>query len=214
MSAADHVALDPAARSTDDAARIAACLQRLAHHLPAQAPLRDFVHHNTLHAYQHLPFQKALEAAARLSGARPWLSQARCREWYREGRIDDSDIDAALQQMPELAADESLLPAGSGELRRCQVLRAALLQPPEAISLTRWRWLRDECAADQRLPDDLDAPARQSLLGAARIGGLDEAAAVTDLWAAAGDLSASCGLDVSDNVALASLVDATPSDAR
>lgn len=214
MSAADHDALDLTAPPADVTARIAACLQRLAHHLPAQAPLRDFVHHNTLHAYQHLPFQKALETAARLSGARPWLSQAQCRELYQQGRIDDSDIDAALQQMPELAADESLLAEGHGELRRGQVLRAALLQPPETIPLTRWRWLREECAADQRLPGDLDAQARQSLLGAARIGGLDEAAAVADLWDAAGELSTGCGLDVADNTGLACLADATPGDAR
>ena len=186
MSEAADDAVSEAA-STDPAQRVLACLQHIAHRLPAQAPLRDFVHHNTLHAFQHLPFIDALAAAARLTGARPWLPEERCRELFRQGRIDAGDLAAALRQLPAARADETLLVAGGRAWRRGEVLQVALRHPATTIPPAALRWQFDERAAGERLQPDLEPPVRQRLLAAAADGG--EAALVADLWAAACALS-------------------------
>ncbi len=62
-------------------------LHELKHFLPAQAPLKDFVHHNTLHAFQHLPFFQGLKQASNQFGYQGFLSLSEYRILYREGKI-------------------------------------------------------------------------------------------------------------------------------
>ncbi|MES3032547.1 MAG: DUF2309 domain-containing protein [Gemmatimonadota bacterium] len=57
-----------------------------------------FVHHNTLHAFQHLPFHEGVQAGAALLAARPYLDLHEFREHWRRGRIEDEDVDAALRR--------------------------------------------------------------------------------------------------------------------
>ncbi|MBO3704133.1 MAG: DUF2309 domain-containing protein [Candidatus Accumulibacter sp.] len=184
-------AADPQVTTIDPLTRIRTCLAHLEHLLPAQAPLRDFVHHNTLHAFQHLPFAEAFSAASRLTGGNTWLDEERCRQLYRQGRVTASDLDAALRQLPAARADEILLAIGARELRRGEVLQAALRHAPGRLSAAQIRWQVEEKAAFARWQIDLDPAARQALLAAASVEAFDEAAAVADLWAAARALQAS-----------------------
>ncbi|MBE2260011.1 MAG: DUF2309 domain-containing protein [Rhodobacteraceae bacterium] len=178
----------PASGAPASLVRIKACLAELEHLLPAQAPLRDFVHHNTLHAFQHLPFAEACSTAARLTGGRPWLAEERCRELFRQGRINATDIDAALRQLPELRPDEVLCCSKERTLCRGEILQVALRHPSATLSPVQLRWQAEEHALFEALPADLDPAQRQRLLAAA--GGVHEQAAVADLWAAACELHA------------------------
>jgi hypothetical protein len=84
--------------ATDDP--LGRALARAAAVLPDQGPIGVFVHHNTLHAFQHLSFHEGVQAGARDLGARPYLSLAEFRAAAQSGRIalDDVrwEIDAAL----------------------------------------------------------------------------------------------------------------------
>lgn len=64
-------------------------IHEIKHFLPAQAPLKDFIHHNTLHAFQELPFFKGLRKASVLFGYNVSLSLAEFRNLYAEGKISE-----------------------------------------------------------------------------------------------------------------------------
>ena len=42
--------------------------------LPDQGPIGVFIHHNTLHAFQHLPFHAGVQQGAAALGAQPYCS--------------------------------------------------------------------------------------------------------------------------------------------
>ena len=67
-----------------------------AHLLPAQGPISTFVHHNTLHAYEYLPFEAAVVEAADVFGCAPFLGEPEYRRALAGGRIRVGDIEAVL----------------------------------------------------------------------------------------------------------------------
>ena len=71
-------------------------IHHLKHFLPAQAPLMDFVHHNTLHAFQNLPFHEALETAHVKLGYQVYFPLDKFRTLHAEGRISDEIIQRVL----------------------------------------------------------------------------------------------------------------------
>jgi len=71
-------------------------LARLAHYLPAQGVLKDFIHHNTLHSFQEKPFPEALHNASRIFGYRVYLPIEEYRERHRRGEISNEVIDRII----------------------------------------------------------------------------------------------------------------------
>ena len=73
-------------------------LQHIKHFLPSQAPLKDFIHHNTLHAYQNLPFHQALHKASTLFGYKVYLQLDEYRQLYQSGQIKDSILTRTITE--------------------------------------------------------------------------------------------------------------------
>src|SRR5258708_39579199 len=67
-----------------------------AHLLPAQGPISIFIHHNTLHAFESLTFEEAVERAGQRLGCQPYLSEARYRDKLASGRILAKDVEVLL----------------------------------------------------------------------------------------------------------------------
>lgn len=81
-------------------------LHNLKHFLPSQAPLKDFIHHNTLHAFQHQPFHEAMREASGLFGYKVYLSIAEFRELYKTGKINEQILDRKLVEFKGLESSE------------------------------------------------------------------------------------------------------------
>ena len=62
-------------------------LHELRHYLPSQTPLKDFIHHNSLHAFQQLKFYDAIFRASRIFGYQVTLQLSEYRELFKTGRI-------------------------------------------------------------------------------------------------------------------------------
>ena len=98
--------------------RLRCAVEHAGNLLPRQGPIGVFVHHNTLHAFQDLPFEQAVIEASNLFGAEPYMSEAAYRTELTRGRIQLADIDAVLDSEPD-----SLVFAGlsRGSLRRAMI---------------------------------------------------------------------------------------------
>src|SRR6185503_4210922 len=66
--------LAPGVPLSRDLQELKESLHHAAHLLPAQGPINVFIHHNTLHAFEELPFDEAVQAGGRLLGCQPYLS--------------------------------------------------------------------------------------------------------------------------------------------
>lgn len=77
--------------------RLHAAVEQARPLLPAQGPIGVFVHHNTLHAFEDLPFERAVIEAGGVFGAEPFAAEAEYRSAYARGRILERDLEAVLR---------------------------------------------------------------------------------------------------------------------
>ncbi len=168
-------------QSAELRARLRAVVDHLAHVLPGQAPIREFVHHNTLHGYEHSSFAEALTAARRRTGATGFLPSAKYRDLYRQGRIEEIDLRRIIDGEAALQAAEALFESDTGPVTRRDIYLRALLHPFTGVTGCQLNWQIEEFNALASFQGDVPAPARQRLLDAS---GTAEPTAIADLWRA------------------------------
>jgi hypothetical protein len=166
-------------------------IEHFDHILPAQASIREFVHHNTLHGYESLKFQDALKASNELTGAYAYWSQEKFRKQYLTGRITNADIEDSLANDQSLESDKTIFQlkqTDSYENRAIcfkDIYRIALLFPLKRISSCQLKWQSEEAHALLHFQKDIPESAKKRLLNSAKVSGLDtEDAAISDLWQA------------------------------
>lgn len=171
----DHTPHTPHSRRE----RLHHAIHHLEHVLPGQAPLVDFVHHNTLHGYQHLTFPEGLKQARQVTGIAGYLPLPRFRELWSQGRITDGDLEAVLRGDAALRAQEAV-----GPFTRLDLLRIALLHDLTPLNPGRMRWTLESGALLDGLQADVEPAPRARFLNAARARMETESQAVTALWQA------------------------------
>ena len=62
-------------------------IHELKHYLPSQQALKDFIHHNSLHAFQEMKFYNAISRASKIFGYQVSLQLEEYRQLYANGRI-------------------------------------------------------------------------------------------------------------------------------
>lgn len=67
-------------------------IHKLKHYLPSQQALKDFIHHNSLHAFQEMKFYDALDKASKIFGFQVSLQLSEYRQLYANGRIREDIV--------------------------------------------------------------------------------------------------------------------------
>jgi uncharacterized protein len=175
MSSHHQVLDNPGITSRD---LIVKALAHLDHVLPAQAPIQDFVHHNTLHGYQHLPFEEALAESEKLTGISAYLPENQSRAFYWQGRINDDDLAAALSQNSCLKAEEVVCRLEDKVIHRKDIHRVAMLYDLPIISISQLNWQIEEMAALDTVQPDVPDALRKKMLAL----GKDSQNPIRQLW--------------------------------
>lgn len=71
-------------------------IHELKHFLPSQQALKDFIHHNSLHAFQHMKFYDGIFKASKIFGFQVHLQLPEYREMYQTGRIREDVLQMVI----------------------------------------------------------------------------------------------------------------------
>jgi len=144
--------------------RLRHVVEHAAHLLPAQGPITVFIHHNTLHAFEDMPFDLGVEKGAHVFGCQPYLTEDRYRQALTRGRIRFADLQEVLEKDLGGRAGEEV-PCFATLLQ----LRLAMLQYPmrtgPAVELV---WHVAEVSALRRVRPEASSAVRAKLIAETR----------------------------------------------
>ncbi len=166
LTAADVERMSPRHRGQGPGNRrqLREMVEHLAHFLPAQGPITVFVHHNTLHALQHLPFDDAVALGAKVYGCQPYLTEERYQQQLAAGRIHREDLAAEL--LDDLGDGAEVL---IGTLGTRFHLRLAMLEHPLQLApAAELRWFVAENDALRRFRGDVSPVHRDRMIRSTR----------------------------------------------
>jgi len=144
--------------------RLTHAIDHAAHLLPAQGPITVFIHHNTLHAFEHLHFDEAVRRGADMFGCQPYLSEDRYRAELGRGRIRFDKLRAVLIDDLGPSADELIV----GLPTRMELRLAMVEHPIWSGPAAELEYLMAETDALRRVRLDISAVARGRLIAEAR----------------------------------------------
>lgn len=127
--------------------------------LPAQGPINVFIHHNTLHAFEEMDFDSAVQHGARIFGCEPYLSESRFREELTRGRIRIAELRRVLEADLGPAAQDRL----AGLSSRLALRETLLLHPMLQGSDAELDWFMAESEGLLRMRNDVAEVQRRHL---------------------------------------------------
>ncbi|HEX4610081.1 MAG TPA: DUF2309 domain-containing protein [Urbifossiella sp.] len=143
-------------RGDAPAARLTAAIDHAAHLLPAQGPITVFIHHNTLHAFEHLRFEDAVRRGAEVFGCQPYLTEDRYRAELGRGRIPFDGLRRVLRDDLADRAEDSIV----GLCTRLDLRLAMLQHPVWSGPAAELDYFLAETHALRRVRADVSAAAR------------------------------------------------------
>ena len=150
--------------SSERETRLAHAIEHAAHLLPGQGPITVFIHHNTLHAFEDLPFDVGVQKGSRIFGCEPYLSGERYRQELVRGRIRVSDLAAELEQDLGERGNEPVLTLGTRHALRLAMLQHPFREAPDA----ELKWFIAETDALSKVRQEATPEQRERLIALTR----------------------------------------------
>ena len=154
----------PGDSASQDFSSIRHAIEHAKHYLPSQGPIAVFIHHNTLHAFESLPFDEAVLEGLRTYGSQPYWQESRYRDEMSRDRIQLQDLQIVLKlDLGESGLREITLETTRFDLRY-NMLRYAL----SAGSNSEIRWLMAQSDALEQFQPGVEPQAGNAILEATR----------------------------------------------